>query len=52
MIYFTISPGKMKQLRPENIPEEVIAGALVLVLTCYRLRCKLGELMLASTMQA
>jgi inosine kinase len=40
---FAISPGHMNQLRPENIPEEVIAGASALVLTSYLLRGEAGD---------
>ncbi|CNH89359.1 pfkB carbohydrate kinase family protein [Yersinia ruckeri ATCC 29473] len=32
---FAISPGQMNKLRPESIPEAVIAGASALVLTAY-----------------
>lgn len=32
---FAISPGHMNKLRPESIPEAVIAGASALVLTSY-----------------
>jgi len=49
---FAISPGHMNQLRPESIPEDVIAGAAALVLTSYLVRCKPGEPMPAATMQA
>ncbi len=42
----------MNQLRPESIPEEVIAGASALVLTAYLVRCKPGEPMPDATMQA
>ncbi|WP_145931945.1 inosine/guanosine kinase [Yersinia bercovieri] len=49
---FAISPGQMNQLRPESIPEEVIAGASALVLTAYLVRCKSGEPMPDATMQA
>lgn len=42
----------MNQLRPESIPEDVIAGASALVLTSYLVRCKLGEPMREATMQA
>lgn len=49
---FAISPGQMNQLRPESIPEDVIAGASALVLTAYLVRCKLDEPMPAATMQA
>ncbi|CNC68922.1 inosine/guanosine kinase [Yersinia pseudotuberculosis] len=49
---FAISPGQMNQLRPESIPEEVIAGASALVLTAYLVRCKPGEPMPDATMQA
>ncbi|ARJ40827.1 inosine/guanosine kinase [Pantoea alhagi] len=49
---FAISPGMMNQLRPESIPEQVIAGASALVLTSYLVRCKAGEPMPEATMQA
>ncbi|WP_145521442.1 inosine/guanosine kinase [Yersinia aldovae] len=49
---FAISPGQMNQLRPESIPEDVIAGASALVLTAYLVRCKAGEPMPDATMQA
>lgn len=49
---FAISPGHMNQLRPESIPEAVIAGASALVLTSYLVRCKPGEPMKDATMQA
>ncbi|KMK20071.1 guanosine kinase [Pluralibacter gergoviae] len=49
---FAISPGQMNQLRPEGIPEAVIAGASALVLTAYLLRSRPGEPMREATMQA
>lgn len=49
---FAISPGQMNQLRPESIPEDIIAGASALVLTAYLVRCKPGEPMPDATMQA
>ncbi|MCD9607732.1 inosine/guanosine kinase [Raoultella planticola] len=49
---FAISPGHMNKLRPESIPEEVIAGASALVLTSYLVRCKPGEPMPDATMKA
>ncbi|MFV8799967.1 inosine/guanosine kinase [Yersinia sp. LJYL362] len=49
---FAISPGQMNQLRPESIPEDIIAGASALVLTAYLVRCKPGEPMPEATMQA
>jgi len=49
---FAISPGAMNQLRPESIPESVIAGASALVLTSYLVRCKPGEPMPEATMKA
>ncbi|AUX71988.1 inosine/guanosine kinase [Erwinia pyrifoliae] len=49
---FAINPGMMNQLRPQSIPEEVIAGASALVLTSYLLRCNPGEPMPLATMQA
>lgn len=42
----------MNQLRPESIPEDVIAGASALVLTAYLVRCKPGEPMREATMKA
>ncbi|MCC3717229.1 inosine/guanosine kinase [Rouxiella badensis] len=49
---FAISPGHMNQLRPESIPEEVIAGASALVLTSYLLRGEAGDPMPEATRQA
>ncbi|WP_039056168.1 inosine/guanosine kinase [Enterobacter sp. Bisph1] len=49
---FAISPGQMNQLRPESIPEAVIAGASALVLSSYLVRCNPGEPMPAATLQA
>ncbi|MGC6387777.1 inosine/guanosine kinase [Ewingella sp. S1.OA.A_B6] len=49
---FAISPGHMNNLRQENVPEEVIAGASALVLTSYLLRSGEGEPMPDATMQA
>ena len=40
---FAISPGHMNKLRPESIPEEVIAGASALVLTSYLGRADAGR---------
>ena len=39
---FAISPGHMNKLRPESIPEAVIAGASALVLTSYLVVLTLG----------
>ncbi|SCC53369.1 inosine/guanosine kinase [Kosakonia oryziphila] len=49
---FAISPGQMNQLRPESIPESVIAGASALVLSSYLVRCNPGEPMPDATLQA
>lgn len=49
---FAISPGQMNQLKPESIPEDVIAGAAALVLTAYLVRCPPDEPMMAATMRA
>lgn len=49
---FAISPGMMNHLRPESIPEAVIAGASALVLSAYLVRCKPDEPMRDATMQA
>ena len=49
---FAISPGLMNQLRPESIPEAIIAEASALVLTAYLVRCKPGEPMPDATMKA
>ena len=49
---FAISPGMTNQLRPDSIPEEVLAGASALVLSSYLVRCKPGEPMPEATMQA
>lgn len=42
----------MNQLRPESIPEAIIAEASALVLTAYLVRCKPGEPMPDATMKA
>lgn len=49
---FAISPGLMNQLRPESIPEQIIAESSALVITAYLVRCQPGEPMPAATMQA
>ncbi|MBC8951703.1 MULTISPECIES: inosine/guanosine kinase [Xenorhabdus] len=49
---FAISPGLMNQLRPESIPEHIIAEASALVITAYLVRCKPGEPMPEATMKA
>lgn len=49
---FAINPGDINQLRPESIPEAVIAGASALLITSYLLRAKPGEPMPDATMQA
>ena len=49
---FAISPGQMNQLHPDNVPEEVIAGASALVLTSYLVRCAEGEPMPQATLRA
>ncbi len=49
---FAISPGQMNQLRPESIPEEVIAGASALVLTSYLLRGEAGDPLPDATRQS
>nr|WP_314263247.1 inosine/guanosine kinase [uncultured Moellerella sp.] len=49
---FAISPGHMNKLRPESIPEAIIAESAALVLTAYLVRCKPGEPMPEATMQA
>lgn len=49
---FAISPGQMNQLRPESIPEAVIADAAALVLTAYLVRCRPGEPMPEAAMRA
>ncbi len=50
---FAISPGQMNQLRAENVPEDVIAGASALVLTSYLiLRGEAGEPMPEATLKA
>lgn len=49
---FAINPGDINQLRPESIPEEVIAGASALLLTSYLLRAKPGEPMPDAAMKA
>ncbi|MGP1959667.1 MAG: inosine/guanosine kinase [Arsenophonus sp. NC-TX2-MAG3] len=49
---FAISPGLMNQLRPDSIPEQIIAEASALVITAYLIRCQPGEPMPAATIQA
>ncbi|MGP1956868.1 MAG: inosine/guanosine kinase [Arsenophonus sp. NC-PE1-MAG3] len=49
---FAISPGLMNQLRPDSIPEQIIAKASALVITAYLIRCQPGEPMPAATIQA
>ena len=46
------SSGLMNQLRPDSIPEQIIAEASALVITAYLVRCQPGEPMPAATMQA
>ncbi|MGF1748822.1 MULTISPECIES: inosine/guanosine kinase [Vibrio] len=49
---FAISEGKMNQLKPESIPENIFKKASALVLTAYLVRCKPGDPMPEATMQA
>lgn len=49
---FAINPGDINQLKPDSIPEEVIAGAAALVLTSYLLRAKPDEPMPEAAMRA
>lgn len=49
---FAINPGDINQLTPKSIPESVIAGSSVLLLTSYLLRAKPGEPMPEASMQA
>ncbi|OEF24211.1 inosine/guanosine kinase [Vibrio rumoiensis] len=49
---FAISEGKMNQLLPSSIPEEIFADASALVLTAYLVRCKPGDPMPEATMKA
>ncbi|MGP1924126.1 MAG: inosine/guanosine kinase [Arsenophonus sp. NEOnobi-MAG3] len=49
---FAISPGLMNQLRPDSIPEQIIAEASALIITAYLVRCQPGEPMPAATIQA
>ncbi|PSU32518.1 inosine/guanosine kinase [Photobacterium lutimaris] len=49
---FAINEGRMNQLDPSSIPEDVFKRASALVLTAYLVRCKDGDPMPAATMQA
>lgn len=49
---FAISPGMINQLKPESIPESVIAESSALVLSSYLIRCQPGEPIFQATMQA
>ncbi|MGF1737463.1 inosine/guanosine kinase [Photobacterium satsumensis] len=49
---FAINEGRMNQLEPSSVPEEVFKRASALVLTAYLVRCKDGDPMPAATMQA
>lgn len=49
---FAINEGKMNQLLPESIPEEIFTDASALVLTAYLVRCKPGDPMPEATMKA
>ncbi|KHT63157.1 guanosine kinase [Photobacterium gaetbulicola] len=49
---FAINEGRMNQLEPSSIPEDVFKRASALVLTAYLVRCKDGDPMPAATMKA
>ena len=49
---FAINEGRMNQLEPSSIPEDVFKRASALVLTAYLVRCKDGDPMPEATMQA
>ncbi|MGR5061823.1 inosine/guanosine kinase [Photobacterium sp. DNB22_13_2] len=49
---FAINEGRMNQLDPSSIPEDVFKRASALVLTAYLVRCKDGDPMPAATMKA
>ncbi len=49
---FAINAGKMNQLTPDNIPEDIFANASALVLTSYLVRCNPGDPMPDATMKA
>ncbi|UJF18759.1 inosine/guanosine kinase [Vibrio sp. SS-MA-C1-2] len=49
---FAINEGKMNQLQPKSIPEEVFKKASALVLTAYLVRCKEGDPMPEATQKA
>ncbi len=49
---FAISPGNMNQLKPECVPEDVVAGASALLITAYLLRCTADEPIMDATLAA
>lgn len=49
---FAISPGKINQLRPESICEELIQGASALTISAYLMRTEPGDTMTEATLKA
>lgn len=49
---FAISAGKMNDLRPESVPEDVFVGAAALLISAYLMRADKGEPMPAATLRA
>ena len=49
---FAISPGLMNHLKPESIPEQLIANASALVISAYLMRTSGDETMTEATLQA
>ncbi|XOV81436.1 MAG: inosine/guanosine kinase [Aestuariibacter sp.] len=49
---FAISPGKINQLKPESIKEELIAGSSALVISAYLMRTEPGDTMTAAATKA
>ncbi|MGF1759417.1 inosine/guanosine kinase [Photobacterium sagamiensis] len=49
---FAINEGRMNQLHPDNISEDIFKRASALVLTAYLVRCKDGDPMPDATMRA
>jgi inosine kinase len=49
---FAISPGKINQLRPESIYEELIQGASALTISAYLMRTEPGDTMTEATLKA
>lgn len=49
---FAISPGKINQLNPDSICEELITGASALVISAYLMRTEPGDTMTEATLKA